>query len=200
MHHKEKRMHLTKSAGFSIIAPPSPDCWRFLAHWQARSIMHSLFSPGASPPGVQKRVSLLNFPQHSPLQKELRAWASIGCFEPEGQVAEDWAPQQGWGGGRVLGELVLSHLLILVSWCTKTSTGKTGKNSQLIAWDVGPSQMHFCSQMFAEPWQKAIPLPAAGHMWSSKAGPLSPKDSNRKSPLTSGSGGVGLKEEVTGRN
>lgn len=69
MHHKEKRMHLTKSAGFSIIVPPSPDCWRFLAHWQACSIMHSLFSPGASPPGVQKRVSLLNFPQHSTAER-----------------------------------------------------------------------------------------------------------------------------------
>lgn len=58
---EKNALELTKSAGFYTVAPPSPDCWRFLAHRQARSIMHRLFSPGASSPGVQNRVGLLNF-------------------------------------------------------------------------------------------------------------------------------------------
>lgn len=63
VHPKEKRMPLSwpKVQASNTVAPPSPDCWRFLAHRQARSIMHRLFSPGASSPGVQNRVGLLNF-------------------------------------------------------------------------------------------------------------------------------------------
>lgn len=53
MHHKEKRMHLTKSAGFSIIAPPSPDCWRFFSTlasplYYALSVLSWSFSPRCS--------------------------------------------------------------------------------------------------------------------------------------------------------
>lgn len=111
---------------------------------------------------------------------------SIGCFEAEGQVSEGWAPQQGWEWGRVLGELefVLSHLMILFSWNTKTNSGKS---SQLIAWDVGSSKMYLCFQVFAELWQKAVPLSAAGKTCSIKTAILSLLDSNRKSLLASGS-------------
>lgn len=60
------------------------------------SLLCTVFSFQELLPHMFRNVSLLNFPQHPPFQRD-SPWLqeSIGCFEAEGQVVEDWAPQQG---------------------------------------------------------------------------------------------------------